>query len=203
MPKLISESEIKLDWADINSRTPKRRISTTRSPGIHLSGILQYAARTAGILTREDEEDGMPVRMAVGMAWEEWAVGLWPEIQWQLGECKRDGITGSPDGISNVVPMNRSTKLEEFKCTWKSLNKYGDILAPINRLWIWQMAGYCAMMGLTYARLHVMWICRDYRPPNPTYRTYLLRFTEQELEEFWRNVVMANKDQVEPERARA
>jgi len=199
MPKLISESEIKLDWADINSRTPKRRISTTRSPGVHLSSILQYAARTAGILTREDEEDGMPVRMAVGMAWEEWAVGLWPKkLQWQPGECKRDGIIGSPDGRTDIG-MKMESQLEEFKCTWKSLNKYGDILAPLNRMWIWQMAGYCHMMSLTYARLHAMWICGDYRPPNPTYRTYLLQFTRQELEEFWRNVVIANKDKVEPE----
>jgi hypothetical protein len=200
MPKLISESEIKLDWADINSRVPKRRISTTRSPGIHLSGVLQYAARTAGILTREDEEDGMPVRMAVGMAWEEWAVGLWPNLEWQPGECRRDQVFGNPDGRTKTTI---SYQLDEFKATWKSLAKYGDILAPLNRLWIWQLAGYCVMMKLTYARLHVMWICGDYRPPNPTYRTYLLQFTKQELEEFWRNVVMANKDQVEPEVARA
>ena len=200
MPKLISESEIKLDWADINSRVPKRRISTRRSPGIHLSGVLEYAARTAGILTREDEEDGMPVRMAVGVAWEEWAVGLW-SLNWQPGEYSRDGVVGSPDGFS-LREMPASYQLDEFKCTWKSLNKYGDILAPLNRMWIWQMAGYCHMMSLTYARLHAMWICGDYRPPNPTYRTYLLRFTKQELEEFWRNVVMANKDQVQPEETR-
>jgi len=144
----------------------------------------------------------MPVRMAVGMAWEEWAVGLWPKtFQWQPGECKRDGIIGSPDGKMPRVGGG-NWQLEEFKCTWKSLHKYRDILAPLNRLWIWQMAGYCAMMGLTYARLHVMWVNGDYRPPSPVYRTYLLRFTEQELEEFWRNVVMANKDQVRVEETR-
>lgn len=200
-----------------------------RSNGVHLSGVIKYVLTTSGMLTPDDITDEMPLRMCVGMAWEDWAVGLWPEMEWQPGECLLDGISGSPDGLSESraeeIPrfqsggMSKSSRagqniykgvsigikhnraigarLEEFKATWKSSFPRQDITKE--RIWMWQMAGYCKMMGLSEARLHVLWINGDYRPPSPKYMTYTLRFTQEELDRFWTNVILKNKESATPE----
>ena len=119
-----------------------------------------------GRLTVEDRDDEMPLRMAMGMAWEDWAVGLWPDMEWQPGELCRDGIYGSPDGRSILrlclkcgTPATEKMRefelecpcggeirgtpvIEEFKMTYKSAFTH-----PIlnETLWLYQGGGYCAM----------------------------------------------------------
>lgn len=191
MPKLIEEHDIRITWDDITTRVVHKKKSHGRSAGVHLmSGVLKPVL-LAGKLMKTFEEladaEEMPLRMAVGMAWEDWAVGLWPGMTWQPGECSKDGVVGSPDGVSKK-PVRM---LEEFKATWKSKRNYGqDILRNIP--WIWQMQGYCHMLGLTRARLHVLWVNGGYAPPSPEYRTYLIEFTKPELSAFWANIVVPN-----------
>lgn len=199
MPTLISESEIKIEWTDIlgRLRKVKPKGADERSAGVHLSGVIRYALTEAGLLTPDEASDEMPLRMAVGMAWEEWAVGLWPELRWQPGERELDGVFGSPDGLSAGGALAETDCLEEFKATWKSRYNHGDVLKE--RIWLWQLSGYCKMMGLQYARLHVLWVNGDYRPPSPEYRTYVVGFSQAELDKFWSNVVLANKEFAKPE----
>lgn len=194
MPKLLQETEIRLEWTDIDAMVPKERISSgKRSSGVHLSGVIKYVLEVAGLLDPDDLTDIMPLRMAVGMAWEAFVVGLWPELQWQPGEQCRDGVYGSPDGITGDC-------LEEFKATWKSRLDKSEIkgVRPPDkkiteqRMWMLQLAGYCHMMGLTRARLHVLWVNGDYRQSGPQYFTYLIEFTEAELSRVWNNMILPN-----------
>jgi hypothetical protein len=204
MPKLISETEIRLQWPDLREWTvPKRaKKQVERSSGVHVSGIVKYCLTEAGLLTRDDEADEpnsdtprFLLRMAIGMAWEAWVVGLWKMIQWQPGEVSLDGITGSPDGITNgkgVIPL-----LEEFKVTWKSLHTHKDVLRE--RIWMWQIMAYLKLTGLRLVRLHVLWVNGDYRPPDPRYTTHLIEFSQKEIDGFWENVMLKNRDNAAPE----
>lgn len=212
MPQLISKTEIAVEWADLNSweQRLQPKSAHVRSPGVHISGIIRAIMQKLGKLKPEDEEDEMPLRMAVGMAWENWVMGLEPvrrdwKIEWQPGEWECDGIFGTPDGVGQVKRYGVELKgvggikkvertyqcLEEFKATWKSEHTRKDIVAET--MWMWQMAASCYVLGLEYARLHVLWVNGDYRPPSPKYFVYLLKYEEGDLERFWRDVVLVNK----------
>ncbi len=191
MPKLLQETEIKLEWADLNRRVPKTRFSSmVRSSGIHLSGIIKPTLQAAGLMDKYDEVDEMPLAVMLGTFFEEGIVTLYPDMIWQPGEITLDGIAGSPDGLTEGPPL----QLEEFKFTMKSqyTHQGEDILKE--KRWIWQISGYCHMMGITQARLHVFWSRGDYRERwGPIYSIYTIGFTEEELARFWRNVIIGNR----------
>ena len=200
MPTLLREAEIKIDWSDIEAMAPKAQYySGPRSSGVHLSGIIKHILQAAGLLTADEVTEEMPLRMWLGMAFEAYAVRLWPEMVWQPGECSKDGITGSPDGIT---PKGDSGLLEEFKLTWLSRLEKSEIrgVAPParritdQRRWMLQLAGYLYMLGLTEARLHVCWVMGDYRGSGPQYFTYHLLFTQEELRRTWDNMILKNRD---------
>ncbi len=196
MPKLLQETKIDIKWTDIRGRAPKYKLSSdARSPGVHLSGIIQYCLYS----DREAHDpDLMPWAMAMGLAWEARAVTLFPEIMWAPGEEELDSVYATPDGLSSLkIGDEYEVVVEEFKCTWKSQRNYGDILKQTG--WIWQVAALCHMQGLRHARLHIFFVNGEYRPPEPTYITYLIEFTPQELEVFWRNCILKNKDKAIPE----
>jgi hypothetical protein len=98
VPKLLAETEIPIRWTDVDGRVPKDKIgSEIRSSGVHLSGIIRYCLD----LDKGDRDpDFMPLCMALGLAWEAWAVGLFPNVVWQPGEEELDGVFGTPDGLS-------------------------------------------------------------------------------------------------------
>lgn len=201
MPKLLEEKQISLDWSDITSRVKhkKQHDSNHRAPGVHLSGILRAVLIATGVLTPIDDEqmEEFPLRMALGMAWEDWAVGLWPDMTWQPGEVYESGVAMNPDGLTRTRKIEQ---LEEFKATWCSRRTYGKDVTQ-HKYWMWQLAGYLHAMQMTRARLHVLWVCGDYKqgPPSPMYVTYLVEFTKAELLKFWKKVVLTNKDIATPE----
>lgn len=203
MPALIEEKEIRLQWSDLVERINPIRAKKDlgRSSGVHVSGIVKYCLQAAGLLTKDDESDEFDqdaprwlLRMAIGMAWESWVTGLWKEIVWQPGEVSLDGIAGSPDGLST---LNRVKCLEEFKVTWKSVATHKNVIRE--RVWIWQIMAYLKLTERTTVRLHVLWVNSDYRPPMPKYTTHLIQFTKKEIDDFWKNVIVKNRDNAEPE----
>jgi len=198
MPTLISKSPIVIEWQDILGRAKhvKPKTANIRSSGIHLSGVNKYVLTKLGYLSPDDLTDEMPLRMAVGMAWEDWAVGLWPDMIWQPGEWERDGVFGTPDGYSPGAVLTDRPMVEEFKATWKSRYTYGtdeNLLGEKGKLWMWQLMGNCYAMNCNHARLHILWVNGDYRPPCPAYVTYLIEFSAVELKQYWRNIILLNK----------
>ncbi len=197
MPKLIEKRLIQLEWADIEGRTKHRKpkSASIRSSGHHLMQVIRYALTESGQLksyASDIDEERMPLRMFMGMVWEDGVVGLWPDLVWQPGEVELDGVFMTPDGISMLAPHDEFLCVEEFKLTWKSSRRGEDIISE--KLWMWQLAGLCKGMHCNYARLHVNYVMGDYKGSGPQYFTYLLHFSQDELDKFWKNIIIANRD---------
>jgi hypothetical protein len=218
MPTLLSQSEVEFSWSDLDAWQQQivPEHVHVRTPGVHLSGVIKAVLPPKK--WQDLNDDDMPINVCMGVMWEQFVVGL-PDMQdmiWQPGEVELDGVYMSPDGVMTVEERKQIStyrpgvdppeafasrwreqvedviELQEFKCTWKSEYTHGkDILQAT--AWMWQLAGYCKAMGLTQARLHVLWVNGGYRPPRPKYVRYRIGFTEAELKTFWRNVVVRNK----------
>jgi hypothetical protein len=223
MPTILEETDVSLERVDLNSRSPihknvnqrGRVVESTRAKGMHLSGVLRYVAVESGLLkvAQEIDEEELPLRMALGLAWEEFAVSLYPEIDWQPGEVTEDGIAMNCDGLSqNIkypsvnltgwqqhdpserVQFHSSTQLEEFKLTWKKIRSGQEMLQE----WYWmqQGRGYCWGYDARLVRWHVCYLNGDYRGSGPIYRRYLIQFSNAEVDST-RRMIEKHKDAAE------
>jgi len=165
-----------------------------RTAGIHLSQITNYiTTEIMGKTIRKDQDIETFYRRAqLGFAWEEMLSLAWAgALGLRPGEVQKDGIIGSPDGIS--FSQDRLI-VDEYKATWKSMRH------PVtdNIRWMMQVKSYCKMVGTNYCRMRILYINGDYKPPIPQYRSYLLAFTDAELDENW-EMILNHKDCVTPE----
>ena len=172
-----------------------------RSKGLHLSQVI-YSLYDV-LKPRKDDGDpyGGRANMAMGFAWEHLlsyciAQVFWPPVDGLFcihpGEVERDGILMSPD----AVWVCEGDEFEEWKCTQKSSEK-----TPLDyTTWVWQMKAYAYTLGLRKARLRILHLrggygkgagrCKD----NMCYKTWLLEFTESELQENWDMVMIHAKE---------
>lgn len=173
-------------WIDIRHGDAKR------TSGLHVSGLIRALAVRAGKLDADEVvTDPGPsgfgkvteLRMAMGLAWEDWLSRQIPGMEYHPGEFECDGIVFSPDGLDLD---NR--RLHEFKVTWKSAN--GGIDKQF--MWLLQCQAYLWGLGLgdwTQAWLHVYYVCGDYsKPITPLYRVYQCDFEPIELRETWKTL---------------
>lgn len=213
MPTLIEETEVRLEMTDLNRRV---RISSVgnglggtlrgdaepRSSGVHLSGVLRYIAVKLKILEPGGRiEDELPLLPALGFAWEEFAVSLYPEIDHQPGEVCLDDIYMNCDGLG---VRDDQMIVEEFKYTRKKKPGSGTDILTDKKNWLWlkQLQGYCCGYGATTARLHICYAngdCSWGDAGQPTYMRYVIEFEPDELASMWR-MVQANKGFAEAER---
>lgn len=150
-------------------RIPFPQGAAPRTPGVHLSGLLKSMAVEYGFLDKQwvDDlklvevegsgeawwnslDDASQIRMALGLAWEQWYLPQVPGVLHQPGELEVEGIYMSRDGESlDVVMAERKQKhivaLHECKVTSKSINTVGDLnfFSAKNWLWTTQIACYC------------------------------------------------------------
>jgi hypothetical protein len=186
-----------------------------RTAGVHVSELIRDVALRMGLLlSKEDEgeldwtlaryrlargEDAATLypaaiyRVALGLAWERWYGEQCPEVNFHdIGEIERDGIIGSPDGLS--VAGDGALVVHEIKLTWKS-SRDGreDAEERLSAEWMWlaQIKCYMAMLArtiqapVTRAELHVFWVCGNYRGSGPQARRYELEFMAEEVEKTW------------------
>lgn len=208
MPRLIRETNVQISWTDILARgsaaTPPHKVIVSRTPGTHLSGILRYIAISSKLLKGIDPvtgkwegdadsdllEEDMPLRMCMGMAFEEWIAVLYPDMLWQPGELFQDGVIGSPDGLT--VDDEHGPIIEEFKCTWKSSRQ--GIMDPKHTLWHWQGEGYAYMYGTQLVRYNIFWVNGNYDRAKgaggPQYTRYLVEYSPAELKNIWKMILM-------------
>ena len=199
--KVVEQVEVTLDWRDADL-VAHPWPSFARSVGKpHLTEIVRRVAIATKQLDVYDD-DGMPLRVMIGAAWEAMCVRLYPDVWWQPGEVERDGIVGTPDGLGVWDGDEDERVVEEWKYTAKSMRMPGgkaDRHRDITREWLWmqQVMGYCNMVGdCRYARLHVCWARGNYEYPlTERYVRYVVRFDERELAANWR-MVMANREVV-------
>lgn len=202
MPVIHEATEIKLERVDLGKRVPIARpvrkgqlVEPPRFAGIHLSGILRYVALAGGLMRalQDLDEEELPLRMALGHAWEEFAVSMYPEIDWQPGELIEEGIAMTCDGISSIwAPLPAPAPcLEEFKLTWKKVRSAEEMLDE----WYWQQQGrgYCWGYGFNVVRWHCCYVNGDYRGSGPIYMRYLIEFSDSEVEKTGK-MLLVNKE---------
>lgn len=127
------------------------------------------------------------------------------QTQWELSVPTDEGpIFMTLDGLdfSQTEPI-----VEEYKATWRSMGKLGSrSWSSLDRLadsdlalvrdglythfweWLVRIMGYCRAMETDTARLLAFFVNGDYtyKPGHgPQVRPFMLRFTEQEIEENW------------------
>lgn len=179
--------------------------SVPRSMGLHQSDIIKAMAIDLGIIDSDVMEDlGLTnvqdawwaslddvarLRIAMGLAWEEWYIPQIPEVMDHPGELLLDGVAMSPDGesLDVIITHHRTSiiRIHEVKATYKSLKTVGDLTSQ----WMWrsQIMGYCKARGTRYAALHVLFVDGDYTwPMRPQARRWDLEFTQDELDADWR-----------------
>ena len=162
--------------------------SGERTPGLHLSDILQdLYIRLNKPKRRGEEEAGPELLWTLGLGWEHLLSWAWsqafPEIPHQVihpGEFQKDGIWMTPDRVDVGVPC-----VIEMKCTFKSFAKN-----PIDDMWYYIVQGkaYCHALELDRCRYYVMFI-KDLLggyghgmiPP----KVWDVEFTKGELERNW------------------
>jgi hypothetical protein len=154
-----------------------------RSDTLHLSTLIK--AILVGLEPeRFSGTDDPSVKFEMGFAVERAIEEAWRLRRIEVlrpGEFAKDGITGSPDGVSfeDGMPI-----VDEIKCTWMSSRG-----CPEDRKfwhWIVQMKAYCYLLDTPRARLHAFFVNGDYaQHREPQYLSWDLCFTEGELEENW------------------
>lgn len=224
MPIVKSISELGVEWAEINTRKrPPLNTDTSRHKGVHLSGVIRHVAMGLGKLKTfskvnvgrrveevEDDEEVIPIRMAMGLAWEEYVAGLMVDMEWQPGEMgkvakgksgKEQVVWMNCDGIKVVESKNgEELRICEFKLTWKSIRGKGTTGEEFLDQWMWlaQGQGYCLaatdqfQTNVNTVEYYIMWVNGDYMPPKPKFMKYVVQFGDGELGEFWRDVVEKN-----------
>lgn len=192
------------------------QIGAGRTPGVHLSGVLEPICRRNGWLPEEDDisltdliattnhtnagDISNLVRLAVGQAWEQWISKHLPNMIHQPGEFELDGVIGTPDGIETHPVLT----VHEFKATWKSKRR------KIEQQWLWiyQAMGYVRMVEekfqepCTTAWLHVLWTMGSYTYKDgdgPKASDYRLDFAPGEVKAFWDMVVLPGRADAIPE----
>ena len=173
-----------------------------RTPGVHLSGVINYLARQMGLYDYEDEPqaDGNKfplearLKMAVGLSWENWVERQYPDVMYHPGELCQDGIYMTPDGL------HPDEILWEFKVTWKSMTKMITDGYDHKSFWPWraQNMGYLKPLGWTRVHQCVLFINGDYRGERPTFVELDVEYTKQEVEDNWR-LILKHKDKATKE----
>jgi hypothetical protein len=169
-----------------------------RTSGLHLSGIIRVLAQDMRLLDPEDDIAGLPLearlRMAVGLAWEEWLHHQYPEVLYHPGELCQDGILMTPDGVGDDETMY------EFKATWKSEKKVLGNGYEASCNWMWQAQNMGYLKALKWRRVHqcILFLNGNYKapgafgPPSPVFRELEIEYDQPEIEANWK-LILANR----------
>lgn len=200
-----------------------------RTEGIHVSSVIRCIAAERGILKAEYVEsldlvdlnqqawwDSIDqfnqIRIAMGMAWDQWYLSQLSDVIPHPGEMKLDGIYMTPDGESldfihmakdpqtalwvpiplGVNPQTlylptqyrNTTCIHEVKATSKSTKTVGDLFSQW--MWLTQLKAYCKAAETLVGYMHVLFIYGDYkRPYRPQLKCWRVIFTQDELDVSW------------------
>lgn len=169
-----------------------------RTPGLHLSQIIRSILQAGEPVKYKDgpintlyTDPGFTWERVLELGWQSRMAGFF-----RPGEFEQDGIACSPDYVDLT---GGDTTLIESKMTEMSMvNCPTD---PKFRKWLWQIAGYCYVLGTTKARLHVLWLRGDYKKVRRAYTVDEIVFEWAELESTWAMLVQHAQDKGWLERA--
>lgn len=193
--QIISEERVIITASMMASRVDRPRRVLKRSPGVHVSAVIESLAVKNGVLKkrkREDFAEEYPLQMALGLAFEEFMASFYPldELIWQPGEIKRDGIFGTPDGLMGLGDIHPS--LADWEC-----KRHASEPRPLDDCWMdmKQALAFGAMSGLRRFCHDILWV-------EPSKRPVITRtiWTAEEYEcEAWWAEVLKEAPNIEPE----
>lgn len=167
--------------------------SPARTPGLHLSTIIRSLCNVAepgkykgGPVDPLYTDPGFTFERVLEMAWVSRHAG---NIV-RPGEFEHDGILCSPDYLDFTNPT--TPELVESKMTEMSM--VGCPTEPKFRKWLWQIGSYCKVLGVTQARLHVLWLKGNYKEIRRAYTVDRIEFTQAELDHTWGVIVRHARD---------
>lgn len=158
-----------------------------RTPGLHASDLYGsfYRSFDPARYDKRRGEDGEPLgfdttKMELGIGFEEVLERTLAErlLGARPGEfVSPEGIIYSPDYLFSEDDLI----LGEFKLTW-----YSSRGAPTDEKfskWLTQIKLYCHWLEIRRARLYVLFVNGDYKPPTPALLAWELVFTPRELQD--------------------
>lgn len=190
--------------ANVSIKLPSS--DTPRAAGVHASGIIRSIAIEMGILKGEFTDDAKSLvdireitdetailRMAIGLAWEEFYIGkilVLEGVSKHPGEMNLDEVSMNPDGESIETWTHIKGKpktvlvIHEVKATYKSTNRVAE--AEKEWMWLTQLKCYCKAAKTRYGRLHVLFLCGDYKMPiRPLIKRWDIEFSQKDLDDNW------------------
>jgi hypothetical protein len=183
VPISISRPDIRL----ISEGIPDLCPMLGRSPGLHLSSIINDICIRLGYYKERERDHLDMTRMQLGCALEDSITAryarTYPDRYIQPGEMCVDGVYITPD-LLDTVPH----AAEEVKLTWMSATD--DPLSDKLRRYWWQIAGECVGLSTDTGRLNITFINGDYkRERRPVNRVWQRKFSKRELSETWAMLV--------------
>lgn len=174
-----------MDITQLVDEFPENGSGVERSGGLHVSRIVGDIAEEMGFVPKRDPQPSiLKMKFEFGFAWEDLLSKAFADrnIGERPGEVSLDGIIGSPDSLGCDED---GLFLEEYKSTWYSMNK------GFENIWMWhtQAKSYCKLCRTSRVFFRVLWINGDYRPPSPQYHSYLVKYTDREIDENWEMLV--------------
>lgn len=178
-----------------------------RTPGVHISSVIRNIAYENRILKPEQIEDfslvevvgrqedwwnalppDVKLKIAMGLAWEEWYMPKLTGVNFHPGEIRLDDIYMTPDGESidflYSLMGTYEHALHECKLTYKSTKTVGDLASQW--MWLAQTKAYAKGTGTRIVYVHVNFACGDYTYPiRPKLKVWKVTFTQLELDDNW------------------
>lgn len=162
-----------------------KRAAESQDGQHHVSGLLVSIQHALHLDKSYDDDELDPVkllRFQVGFSFEDilgeyvFANAGRPESLISLGTLEQDGILLTPDDFDVDT-----FEILEYKATWSSSRK------PIADRWYWlsQMKCYSHVLGADSAKLKVLYVNGNWRPPVPDIQIYRLRWEEGECAQAW------------------
>jgi len=158
-----------------------------RLPGVHVTDLIRGLGTELEIKPFKKSGSNKVDLLAlsgdnyseIGFLWEHaLEIALKDKLGIRPGQIELDGVLGSPDGFG-VTPFGPC--VEEYKVTWRSMKN------EITSEWryMMQVKAYCKMLGVTLALFRVLYVNGNYNPMCPQNRTYLVQFTQDEIDTAW------------------
>ena len=123
---------------------------------------------------------------ATGHAFQYW---LSPVSQEDSRVYEVDGVQMTPD-FTNTYFAQVHIKLAEFKSTRSSLRKFTEKdMRDISHHYVQQKMGYCKALETQESDLIILFLMGDYRPPFPIFKVWEYKFTQDEIDTWWTEVL--------------
>lgn len=173
--------------------------SLRRTPGVHVTDLtmLQMRAIDPTWMTEEYDPKTRENWMHAGFLWERMISRVFqPSRVMRCGEIVLDKVIGSPDWLElATIGNDEYLVVGESKATWKSARGFDDP-TPAAGLddfrflhWKMQIMAYCHMANVPHAIMHILFINSDYKAFIPEIRSYVLHFSQRELDENWQRLI--------------